>query len=275
MGFFKKILNFYIFSNIHVAIAGFCIVKITLLKYSIIENLVPFFVAFSIVVSYNFIRYYEIKTNRLKWFKSWFETYKIFIFLVSIISLILGSILLLKMNLDTKSTSLLLLFYLITLFYVIPFSKKNKKEFSFRNFPFIKIYSIAFAWAGVTVLFTLSVYNIEFTADVWIEFLQRFLILIVITLPFDIRDLLTDPKELKTIPQTLGVLKSKYYGSILLVVFYGLEFLKGNPLLKSTLLIAIITFIFLLFSTPKNNRFYTALWVESIPIFWLIILMYF
>ena len=80
MGFLKRILDFYIFSNIHVAIAGFCITKLTLLKYAVNKNNVPFFVALSIIISYNFIRYYEIKTNKLKWFRSWFYNNKFFIY---------------------------------------------------------------------------------------------------------------------------------------------------------------------------------------------------
>ena len=72
----KRIVDFYIFSNIHVAIAGFCICKITLLKYNVYNNLTPFFVGFSIIISYNLIRFYEIKSKRLSWFKVWFQQCK-------------------------------------------------------------------------------------------------------------------------------------------------------------------------------------------------------
>lgn len=274
MGFLKKILDFYIFSNIHVAIAGFCITKITLLKYHIFENNVPFFVAFSIVFSYNFIRFYEIKTNKLQWFKDWFETNKILLFSLFLISIILAVFLFFKMNLSVNSIAILSFFSFMTLFYVVPLTKVNRRELSFRNFPFIKIYSIAIAWAGVSVLFALSVYNINFTKDVWLEFLQRFFILIAIILPFDIRDLDSDPKELKTIPQLLGVLKTKFYGVFLLFSFIFFELLKNEMLLKNTILTALIIGGFLVFSNSKKTRYYTSFWVESIPIFWLIILIY-
>ena len=275
MRFLKKILDFYIFSNIHVAFAGFCITKITLLKYQVFENYIPFFVASTIVFSYNFIRFYEIKTNKLQWFKKWFEANKVLLFLLFLVSIIGSVFLFFKMNLNVNSIAILSFFSFMTLFYVVPITKVNKKELSFRNFPFIKIYSISIAWAGVSVLFALSVYNIDFSKDVWLEFSQRILILIAITLPFDIRDLDSDPKELKTIPQLLGVLKSKIYGSFLLILFFFLELLKSEKQLISTILIALITLVFLVFSSPKKNRYYTSFWVESIPIFWLIILMYF
>ena len=72
----KKIVDFYVFGNIHVAIAGFCITKITLIEFGIAESFVPSFVALSIIISYNFIRFYEIKVNKRNWFKSWFLTCK-------------------------------------------------------------------------------------------------------------------------------------------------------------------------------------------------------
>ena len=94
MQFLKKILDFYIFSNIHVAVAGFCITKITMIKYGIDQSYTPIFVGLSIIISYNFIRFYEIKTGRLNWFKSWyFEHRKELIILSGIASVFLGYIL--------------------------------------------------------------------------------------------------------------------------------------------------------------------------------------
>ena len=87
----KKILDFYIFSNIHVAISGFCITKITLIKFNVLNTLIPLFVAFSILASYNFIRFYEVKAKRLGWFKSWFLKNKIgmlIIFAISVCALV-------------------------------------------------------------------------------------------------------------------------------------------------------------------------------------------
>jgi len=51
MRLFKKLVNFYIFSNIHVALAGFSLTKITLINFGIADGLTPLFVAFSILIS--------------------------------------------------------------------------------------------------------------------------------------------------------------------------------------------------------------------------------
>jgi len=192
MQFFKKILDFYIFSNIHVALAGFSLTKITLYKFGIYDDLVPIFVGLSIVISYNFIRFLEIKTDRLNWFKNWFFEHKYYLLLLSVLSTVLLGYIAFFSSFNLNSIVILFPFAFMTVFYVVPLFKSKKDEISFRNFPAIKIVSIAVSWAGVTVFFPLYETNFDFNFDVYNEFLQRFLILVAITLPFDIRDVTID-----------------------------------------------------------------------------------
>lgn len=274
MQFLKKIFDFYIFSNIHVALAGFCLTKITLLNFGYTTNLSPLFVALSIIVSYNFIRFYEIKTNRLVWFKDWFFEQKIGLFVLSLLSSLGIIYLLFFTSFNVKSLIIVFPFALMTFFYVIPILKFGSLEVSFRNFPGIKIFSIAIAWAGITVLFPLFEEGLNFDIHVFIEFVQRILILIVITLPFDIRDVTSDSENLKTLPQVLGVKNTKIIGTIFLVFFILLEFFqKTNSVI--TVLIVIVAGFFLWFSTVTKSRYYSAFWVEAIPIFWLILIVLF
>ncbi len=277
MRFFKKILDFYIFSNIHVALAGFSMTKITLINFGIQDNLTPLFVAFSILLSYNFIRFYEIKNNRLNWFKDWFFK-KINEILLLIILSIFGLITILFFT-DFNPTSLLILFpfAFMTLFYVIPLFKIGKLEVSFRNFPVIKIFSITVAWAGISVFFPLAEAYYQFTSAVYLEFFQRILILLAITIPFDIRDVNADSISLKTLPQILGITNSKVLGTLLLFGFVLLEIFKTNFTdvgLLVVLIISMITGLFLWFSSPIRFRYYTSFWVESVPIIWLGLLLF-
>ncbi|NOR27147.1 MAG: hypothetical protein GQ540_01305 [Lutibacter sp.] len=278
MQFLRKILDFYIFSNIHVALSGFCLTKITLLKFGIQSNLTPFFVAFSVLISYNFIRFFEIKTNRLNWFKQWFFVHKSGLLLVSILSSTFLAYIIFFSSFNLKAIVILLPFAFVTFFYVVPILKKEKLEFSFRNFPSIKIFSIAVSWAGVTVFFPLFEFGYSFTSNVYIEFVQRLFILIAITLPFDIRDVTVDPKTLKTLPQELGVNKSKIVGYVLLLLFVILEVIQRNYFnskIVISIVIVFITALFLGFSTPKRTRYYTSFWVEAIPIFWFVLIALF
>ena len=60
MGFLTKFFNFYIYSNLHVSFAVFCLTKITLLQFGITENVSSLFVFFATIISYNAIRFINI-----------------------------------------------------------------------------------------------------------------------------------------------------------------------------------------------------------------------
>ncbi|PKP28727.1 MAG: hypothetical protein CVU01_03615, partial [Bacteroidetes bacterium HGW-Bacteroidetes-18] len=257
MRLFKKILDFYIFSNIHVALAGFSLTKITLKNFGTETNLTPLFVAFSIVISYNFIRYYEIKNNRLSWFKDWFFMNIKGILLLIILAILGLAYISFFADFNLKSLLILFPFAFMTFFYVIPLFKIGKLEVSFRNFPMIKIFSIVIAWAGISVFFPLFEANYQFTSVVYLEFFQRILFLLAITIPFDIRDMNADSKSLKTLPQILGINSVKVLGIMLLFGFVLLEIFKENFTYIGFLIVLIISIIsglFLWFSSPKRSR---------------------
>lgn len=278
MNSLKKIVDFYIFSNIHVAIAGYCMAKVTLLKFDINSNLSPLLIAFSIIISYNFIRYFEINSKRLGWFKLWFFENITKLILVSVLAFLISIYIVFFTEFNIESLFIVIPFAFITFFYAIPLFKIGKLHISFRNFPAIKIFSIAIAWAGVTVLFPLLEAGYHFNYDVYLEFFQRILILIAYTIPFDIRDVYFDDKELKTIPQLVGVQKSKILGTVLLLLFVLISLFKNSYFEKevsSDVVIAIITILFLWNSTAKKSRYYTSFFVEAIPIIWFLILLVF
>jgi hypothetical protein len=275
MNYLKRIFDFYIFSNLHVGLVGFFITKITLLKFGYLENLTPLFVMFSIVISYNFIRLYEIKSNQLNWLKVWFFKHKRSLLILSVLSILGLVYIVLFTNFNQKSIYILLPFAFITVFYVIPLFNVGKHEVSFRNFPAIKILSIAISWAGISVLFPLFEIGYSFTNTVYLEFFQRILFIIAITIPFDIRDVQADSTTLKTLPQLVGVNNSKFIGMGLLGVFIGLDFFKqgiSQITILISISIAIISTLFLLFSSEKKSRYYTSFWVESIPIIWFVLI---
>ncbi len=276
MSIVKKIFDFYIFSNLHVALAGFCITKISLLKFGFDSNLSPVLVSLGIIVSYNFIRFFEIKSNRIIWLKDWLLKNKIGLIVINSFSLIAILVLFLDSEFNFKALIVLFPFVLMTIFYVIPLFKTTKMEFSFRNFPGIKIFCIALAWAGITVLFPLVEIGFSLNNSVIIEFAQRFLFIIVITLPFDIRDIYFDSKSLKTIPQVFGIFYSKIFGVLLMIIFFILELTKENLNSQDIFIASIITVVcmtFLFFSTPTKSRYYTSFWVELIPVFWFLLVL--
>ena len=267
----QRVFDFYIFSNIHVALATCCLAKITLLTFEHQENEVPFFIFFATIVAYNFIRSYR-KTKIKSWFSDWMDANKSTILFVTVLSFVIMTIVAFKINI--KALISLIPFGLFTLFYVIPLKGITKTATSLRMVSGIKIFLIALCWAGITVLFPLINYDVNFSVDVWVVFLQRFLFVLVITIPFDIRDLGHDEDTLKTIPQVLGLQNAKRLGLFLLMLFLGLTFLRGSityEQIRIELIVSVISLLFLIKSKPILSKYYSAFFVESIPIIWLLL----
>jgi hypothetical protein len=140
-----------------------------------------------------------------------------------------------------------------------------------RKFGWLKLFFVSLVVTYITVFipFT-SVKFIEM--DLKIHFIQRFLLLTSLLIPFEIMDSFQDPISLRTLPQKFGINKTKLLGMLLLIPFMVLEFLKTNSSLVS-MFIGLVTVIFIHFSSKQRNKYYTNFWVESVPIFWLILLL--
>jgi hypothetical protein len=98
---------------------------------------------------------------------------------------------------------------------------------------------------------------------------------LVITLPFDIRDLKYDDAAIGTIPLKIGVQNTKILGVLLLVALLLLEALKDeitSEIMLSTLVISIFSGLLLLLGKEKQSKYYASFLVESLPIVWFVLL---
>jgi len=273
MQMLKGIFDFYIFSNIHVALAAYCLTKITLFEKGIDSNLLPLYVFLSTIVSYNLIRFYG-PSGTQHWLDIFIKKKRKILLGMTMICIVI--LIYLTFQLHIKGIISLLPFGLFTLFYIIPLPLKKNNSVALRNVAFLKLFLIAISYAGVTVLFPLKNYNVEIGLNESVIFMQRFLFIAAITIPFDIRDLKFDHPGLKTIPQVLGVQKSKVTGLFFLMLFLGLEFFKypnGNNL-TINLIIAMISLIFILKSTPNKNKYFSAFFIEGLPIIWMFLVIF-
>ena len=96
---------------------------------------------------------------------------------------------------------------------------------------------------------------------------------------FEIIDINTDDPHLQTVPQQIGVEKTKLLGYGLLALLLALEFLyEANqdytPLFFKLIVSSSIA-LFLYFANENRSRYYASFWVEAIPIFWWLILVQF
>ncbi len=250
--------DFLINYSIWVAISIYCLTLITYYNLNLPANVyILLFTSFGAVIGYNFIKHYRPKKSNN------FNTATI----LNIVSFLICVYSFLKLSLGTQV--IIVIPFLITFFYAVPFGKK-----SLRYFSGLKIYSIAFCWVLVTSVLPIVELQLDFTTDIVLENIQRFLFVIVITLPFEIRDVLVDSKNLNTIPQQFGIKKTKLYGLFLLLIFFFMEFFKDDVPQQNLIILPLIflcSLLFLVFASKKQTRYYASFYVEGIPVFWLLL----
>ena len=272
----KQLLGFYINSSIHVALSVFSLTWVTLIEYNLLydENTL-YFVFYATITGYNFVKYFGVAKFHHRSLASWLKAIQIFSFF-SFLFLCYYAY-----QLEKNTLVCIAIFGAITFLYAIPFLPKRlflDKQHNLRSIGGLKIYLIALVWSGVTVFIPLINQQYIIDADVVLTGLQRYIFVIVLMFPFEIRDLRYDSLKLSTIPQRIGVKQTKIIGVLLLVLFLFLEFFKNNINVFNIIMLLIITFItmlFLVFSKIEQRPYYSSFWVEGIPILWLLLWLVF
>jgi 4-hydroxybenzoate polyprenyltransferase len=183
------------------------------------------------------------------------------------------------MIITTKLTGgmlLLLLFMsLLTLFYCFPFNSVNK---NLRKTPGLKIFIVATVWSLLIVFFPIIDFTDKLDVSFLIFFVQVLIFVIVTIFPFEIRDLNSDCKQLRTIPQIIGVKNTKVLALCLLIIFMLLDCIQYVILnsinFKSILInaaVCLTTFTLIQKSKENQSIYFSSFWVESLPILWLLL----
>ncbi|GLB53297.1 hypothetical protein NBRC110019_23380 [Neptunitalea chrysea] len=266
MKFLKNILKFYIEGSIHVALSVVCLTALTFEKFHMGYDLDLCAVSFlATISSYNFMKY---ATNA----ETYFSVATVYLKIIQGLSIFcFVAMLVLACFLSIEVLGVLALSSFFTAIYALPLLPGNK---SFRNLSGLKIYMVGFCWALITVIIPVVDDHVKLDNRVWVEFVQRFLLVIILIIPFDIRDLKEDGLVLGTLPQRLGVAKSKGVGYILLSLFFLLTFV--NPVIEAkevgvTLSVTALTALFIVFAKEQQSKYYCGFWVESVPIIWYVI----
>ncbi len=265
MKLFKKLFEFYINSSIHVALSVYALLRITEIYFDLPYNInLDFFILFGTIVGYNFVKYAEFsKLNYLNTTKN-LKLIQGFTLLCFFATIYFG------FQIKIETLLLFIPFGLLTLLYTFPLGLKN----NLRNIPSLKIVIIALVWSGITSFLLFFDNKISFSSNAILVIIQRFLFIIVLTLPFDIRDVKFDKKHLKTFPQIIGVVQTKKIGFILLLITLIIEFfITPNPNFKYIfMIISFVLLIFLQRASIKQSKYYSSFWVEGIPILWWILI---
>ncbi len=270
----KQILNFYINSSIHVALSVFSLSYITLLEFNIsYDKPVLYFIFYASITGYNFVKFFEVSKFEHRSLSTWLKLIQIF----SLFCFVLMGYYALK--LEKITVFYIAVFAVLTFLYTIPFIPKRKSfnnQSNLRNIGGLKVFLIALVWVGVTVFVPLLNNHFSIDREVVIVSAQRFLLVIMLMLPFEIRDLQFDSLKLYTIPQNLGVKRTKLLGIFLGILMFALEcFMREVNINRviALLIIIVLTVLLIWFSGEKQGRYYAAFWVEGIPILWLFLML--
>lgn len=270
MRYLKQLLDFYINSSIHVALSVFALVKMTGFLFQIDEvQASAFFAFFGTIVGYNFVKYDALARTQKLQMRTQLKAIAFFSFLCFL------SCVYYFLQLAQKTKIIAVAFLILTLLYTLPFFPNKKNA---RNWAGVKIYIVALCWVGVTVFLPIINAEIPINIDVVLVAIQRFILIFTLVLVFEIIDLKQDDPHLKTVPQQIGVKRTKSLGFLLLSAFVGLEFLYQNFNYSALIVkvgIAVTVLLFLLFVNERRSKYYTSFWAESIPILWFALLLIF
>lgn len=239
-------LDFYIKSSLHVGVAVFALVQLSINQF----NSYAFFVFFGTIVGYNFLKYWN-----------WFVFEKVTdnktkgLLTITFVSA-LACVVLFFLQKWTVQLHLVIALFLVVLYPIV------------RKIGWIKPFFVAFVVTFITVYIPLK--NHE---EVILICIQRFLVVFSIILPFEISDSTTDSTALKTLPHLFGIQRTKQIGYVLVGLFIGISFYIDNYFYLDCIY-ALSSFVAIYFSAVRRNKYYTSFWVESLPIFWWILLLF-
>jgi len=162
---------------------------------------------------------------------------------------------------------------IISFAYNYPFKSKNRGFLPARSIPFLKILLVAYVWASIgTILPALNYYNQPAFQHVLVIFVIQFLFIVVITLPFDIRDYLLDKhNHIKTIPGFFGIRSTRIAGILLSVLYMLISILTLHSAIPFIIIGLVMIILIFHSNLGKKEFYYTGVIDGFIIIYWLIL----
>ncbi|MDN3724787.1 hypothetical protein QRD02_10365 [Aequorivita sp. SDUM287046] len=265
----KGFFAFYINSSIHVALAVLALFAITVMEYDLkLQKELWAFVFLGALTGYNFVKYAKVAGLHHRSLTDSLKTIQVF----SAVSFVL--FVYLAFQLPITVLLVMVGFGLTTFFYAVPLVRHK----NLRNFSGVKIFVVAFVWAGVSVIVPVIAAQSPIPGDVLLTFFQRVFIVVALILPFEIRDVPYDSLNLKTIPQQIGVRNTKLFGLGALLLCLIFEFYKlwsDVAFISSLLSFCVILGWMLVIVRTDQNKYFASFWVEGLPIVWVLLFLLF
>jgi len=266
-----KILDFYLYSSVHVAVSvAFFILQTYLLLNIKIDTHYIVFIFSSTIFLYSLHNVLGLYIHENKIFRdklSIINKMKYPLFFLIVLSGIGSSFCFFHLTLMEIAS--LAAFAFISIWYVLPIFG-NRKRLS--DYPIIKIFMVSLVWAAIAVLIPLVETNINLTTKALI-FIEKFMFIFALVIPFDIRDIEFDnSRSVKTIPILLGKRKSIILALFAISISITIAlYLYSIKIYASNLIIPIIlgylfSSIIVALSENKSKDYYFTGFVDGLPI---------
>jgi hypothetical protein len=265
---FKRFFDFYLNSSIHVAFAAYALLRISEMYLDIpYQKNLDYFIFFGTITGYNFVKYAGVAKLHHKSLTSNLKNIQIFSFFCFLAMCFYA------FSFPIKTLLISIPFAILTVLYAVPFLSGFEKNL--RAYGYLKIIVVALVWSAFTVLIPAFHDSNTISYEVFLLFIQRFLIVVVLILPFEIRDLKYDSISLQTIPRKIGIPQTKRLGLILmlfsLLISYSLN--TNLEMKKAFMLFFFLVIIFLMRAKETQSEYFSSFWVESLPIIWWLLLL--
>lgn len=222
--FLRSIFDFLLYSNLFIAIGAVALVlsnQLTVGDEMVFDN-TCWFVLFSTVFAYSLLKYSR-EDDKVDYtiHQSWAKRYPQVFRNLMLISLVASGAFFLKMNTEAKITIVVLAVF--TAFYgylQVPFPGKKRR---LREIGLLKTLFVGLVWSFTTVLVPFSGQHLATDTMVFL-LLRRFLFILALTIPFEIKDLWIDrPAGIITLPMRIGVERTKLLAQGVLLLLIGIN----------------------------------------------------
>lgn len=280
----KKFLDFIIYGNLFVAASVVSALWLTCLQWGLpvkMDSLV-LFVYSATVFDYTLQRMMstrqidrEVPTALMSWMQSHVRVEIVLLTASGVASFVF------LLQVPVRIYPPLLIVAFPALLYAFPLVFR-KYSFRLRENAWLKIGTVAFVWAAVSVVLPYFYYEVHLPAKQWIiPFLERFLLILALILPFEIRDMAIDKAyQFSNVAQRLGKKKTLRLAAAMVISVFLLEVGRLLPLdpddfpfLIAFFAGSIYTLLLLGKSRESGSDYFFLIFLDAVPIFIVVLLL--
>lgn len=275
----SKILDFYLFSNLHIAFCAMALVGVTQQLFGFhLRSELYVFVFCGTFFLYNLQRlpaaFHNAEIERTFIRHRWNTENRKLLLGISVVAMIAAAWAFFLLYRRTQIIALIPA--ALSVAYAFPAIYWKKRWIKLREIPMIKIFIVGIVW-GMSCVWVPAAADNSFppwaSPEVMLWMIACSIMIFSITIPFDIRDLLYDGDSLKTLPAIFGVRKAIAIGIAGMVLsFVGVWMADSISAIVQPQQVIIygvwtlLTCVVIALSKPTRHEYYYSLLVDGLMI---------